>query len=375
MAFPFAVGIPGEPFTDRAEEVTHVLRTMRSQGRLMVYGERRLGKTSILKRAAARLREEGGVAIYVDVWATADESGMYRAVLDSLPGSWLLGTRVQGLLQRLGSSVSLSVGSDGAPRLRFDPSLRRDTDTVASLLRRVDEVAADTETPVVLILDEFQKLEDRAGLTPASLRGLAQECPHVAWILSGSAMGMISGLLGPQEPFYGWPVLEVGPMDPEHLAQWVASVLAKHGVHLDPAAAAALVAAAGGVTSYVLELANAVHAEDLPSTPDAPLDRQAVARVRRRLALSRDERYEDLWDRRHEIARKVLIALARGVREITGEDARKRFNLPASNQVAYHIRRMTEDGVLRSDRRTLQDPFFLAWIEEKVLAGGGDGMG
>lgn len=368
MPSPFPVGIPGDPFTDRADEVAHVLRAMRSRGRLVVYGERRLGKTSILKRAAARLEHEGGVALYVDVWATADEAGLYRAVLEALPRSWLLGTRVQGLLRRLGSSVSLSVGRDGSPRLSFDPALRQESDTLADLLRRIDEVAGETDTPVVLILDEFQKLQDRSGLTPAGLRGLAQECPHLGWILSGSALGMITGLLGPREPFYGWPVLEVGPMDPGHLASWVASVLAEHGLHLDGAGAAALVEAAGGITSYVLELANALHGQELESGPQAALGPDAVARVRRRLALARDERYEDLWDRQHETGRKILAALARGMTEITGEEARRRFGLPPSNQVAYHLRRMQEDGVLRSDRRTLQDPFFQAWIQEKVPA-------
>lgn len=367
MSHPFPVGIPGEPFTDRAAEITQVLDTMRSRGRLVVYGERRLGKTSLLKQAAARLREEGGVAIYVDVWATADEAGIYRTVLDALPRSWLLGTRVQGLLRRLGSSVSLSVGEDGSPRLSFNPSLRQETDTLAGLFRRLDEVAGETETPVVLVLDEFQKLQDRAGLTPASLRGLTQECTHLGWILSGSALGMIRDMLGPKEPFYGWPALEVGPIEREHLAAWLRSVLADHDLHLSDEGAVALIEAAGGITSYVLELANALHAEGLPGAADHPLGPDAIGRVRRRLALSRDERYEDLWDRQHEIARKLLVALAHGTTEITGEEARRRFGLPASNQVSYHLRRMSEEGVLRSDRRTLQDPFFLAWIEEKVL--------
>ena len=62
-----------------------------------------------------------------------------------------------GLLRRLGSSVSLSVGEDGSPRLSYNPRLRQEGDTLAALFRRLDEVAEESETPVVLVLDEFDK--------------------------------------------------------------------------------------------------------------------------------------------------------------------------------------------------------------------------
>ena len=70
-ADPFHVGT-FQDFTDRVEEVRRVLDVMRSGGRLVLFGERRQGKTAILKRAASRIRDDGGYAPYVDVWRSAD---------------------------------------------------------------------------------------------------------------------------------------------------------------------------------------------------------------------------------------------------------------------------------------------------------------
>ena len=51
MPIPFRVGehVTGEFFTDRADEVKKILRFMRDPSRLLVYGERRHGKSSAIR--------------------------------------------------------------------------------------------------------------------------------------------------------------------------------------------------------------------------------------------------------------------------------------------------------------------------------------
>ncbi len=357
---PFRVGVPDAAFTDRADEVARVLDVMRSGGRLVVYGERRLGKTTLLRRAAARLGREGGVVVYVDAWAAADSGAVFRSILSQLPGGWLRGERVTDLLRALAGMVTLGVSAtSGSPVLRLDPGQRRiPDDAVQRLIRALDRAAARAEGPVALVIDEFQKLEDRTGITPAELRGLAQECANLSVILSGSAKGMILGLMAPDAPFYGVPALEVRPIDATHLARWVRSVLVKAGVELSPEGARALVQRAEGVTSYVLELGNQVAADAEGSVEPADVD--AAFRA---MTLSRAAQYELLWDGLNVHARNLLAALAHGEEALTGQSVRERFGLPASSTVVYHLDQLRKRAFLRPvSEPAIADPFFREWI-------------
>ena len=60
----------GAHFTDREREVSRVLDVMRTAGRLVVYGERRMGKSSLIRRAAERVQEAGGVVLSADAWGS-----------------------------------------------------------------------------------------------------------------------------------------------------------------------------------------------------------------------------------------------------------------------------------------------------------------
>ena len=64
-ANPFRIGgvVTGRHFTDRADELRRVMNALGDpQGRLLVLGPRRMGKTSTLSRAVQRLEKRGAVA-------------------------------------------------------------------------------------------------------------------------------------------------------------------------------------------------------------------------------------------------------------------------------------------------------------------------
>jgi uncharacterized protein len=69
--FRTAEHVHGPYFTDRAGEVEAVLRAMRGRGRLLVAGPRRMGKSSVIGVAAARVRAEGGVVSHADLATSA----------------------------------------------------------------------------------------------------------------------------------------------------------------------------------------------------------------------------------------------------------------------------------------------------------------
>jgi hypothetical protein len=73
---------------DREAEVARVVEAMRGRGRLVLYGERRMGKSSVIARAAERVRGDGGVVLTADAWTLAGLDELNRALMAAVPGNW-----------------------------------------------------------------------------------------------------------------------------------------------------------------------------------------------------------------------------------------------------------------------------------------------
>ncbi len=83
-ANPFIIGHPaeGEHFADRETEVDRIAKAFADpSGRLMVYGDRRLGKSSAVHRAATIARERGTAVAIVDLATATSATAAAQRVL------------------------------------------------------------------------------------------------------------------------------------------------------------------------------------------------------------------------------------------------------------------------------------------------------
>lgn len=369
MTRPFRVGTLDE-FTDRARELNRVLDAMRSRGRLVLYGERRMGKTSILGRAARRLESEGGHVLFVDIWQRADLGEVNRALLRQVPASWLTGLRLERVVNALRGVAAVGLDAAGGPVLTLAgrPAEEDHRDLFERILLGVNKVAGELDAPTAIILDEFQELEARVEGGSALLRGIAQASGSVAYLFAGSVTGMVHDLIGPGGPFFGLPTLEVGPMETDHLSRWITSRLRDHGAAVEPAVGRAVVEVTGGITSFALELANAVHQAAVGAEePGAggPLTADDVPRILAEVARGQASRHEIVWRQLHATRRKILVALAHGEVQLHAEAVRREWDLGSAQSVTYHRNALRQEGLLlQADPPRIADPFFAAWIRE-----------
>jgi hypothetical protein len=366
LSTPFRVGVLDlDRFTDRDTEVDRVKDTMRSGGRLVVLGERRLGKTFLIQRAAQHIAAAGGSTIYLDLWASGNEAVIVREFFRQIPVSWLAGERVRSLLRWFAGMVQLGVDPvTGNPRLHVDPGLNSTPNgSFVRAVRALDAFAAELEGPVTVVFDEFQKSEERLDLPPATLRALSQECTNLGFVFSGSAMGVITGYVSPDGPFHGTPTLEVQPIDPDHLSAWIRDVLRENRRTISLEVARQIVDVTRGVTAYTLTLANRCAAVVVDG------DEITAAVVRsafESLALDSSSQFEILWDQVNGTQRAVLIATAWGEAQLMSSSARNRYSLPAPSTVASALKSLRGSAYIRpqSDAQ-IADPFFAEWIRSR----------
>ena len=181
--------VEGEYFTDRADEVTRIVKTLREPAaKLLVYGPRRMGKTSAILRAIARHEKEGGVAFLADLSTASTLVDVANRILES--AGKVLGRRwkdsLQDLIRGLGLKVSLTpdaatgiivpsleLGLRSAPPAEQQESLSRTLDAIETLAR-------ERKTTIGIALDEFQEIERLGGeASEWHLRGIIQRHQHV----------------------------------------------------------------------------------------------------------------------------------------------------------------------------------------------------
>ena len=78
MSNPFEYGgiVEETAFCNCEEEQEDLRRAIVNGDRLLVYAERRMGKTSLVRRVTGELPETDFLTVYVDLWSTPDASAM-----------------------------------------------------------------------------------------------------------------------------------------------------------------------------------------------------------------------------------------------------------------------------------------------------------
>lgn len=371
---PFRIGthVTGAFFTDRADEVARIRLAMAEPTRLLVFGHRRMGKSSAIAVAAEAARRDGVLVVRADLSTASGLVDVANRLLHSLTGQrrreWLA-----ELAAGLAPSVTLTFDANtGAPRVVFGAERRSEPPTTQrrSLEQVVESLAArarDGER-VTVVLDEFQAI-GRFGGEEAEwhLRDLMQRHGDVSFVCAGSEVSLIRGMLGAERAFFRtFELLHLGPVDPDHLARWLESRLETAGVAAE-GAGMALVAAAGPRTQDILQVARHVFARASRRGRVDPADVEGAVRD---VVREEDPIFRPVWSGLTAHQQNVLRAVASGADQIFSSDVRRRFSLPTSSTVAAAVDALEARGLLvRDDGAAVRfdSPFVRLWVEWEAL--------
>src|SRR5215208_5309128 len=103
---PFRIGshVSGAFFTDRAAEVKRIAAALRQPTRLLVFGPRRIGKSSAIGVATDRVRKDGTLVIRADLSTASGLVDVANRLLHSLSSQ-----RVRDRLAEFAASIAPSV--------------------------------------------------------------------------------------------------------------------------------------------------------------------------------------------------------------------------------------------------------------------------
>ena len=377
---PFTIGVlprPGE-MADRVEELDRIARALSEPGsKLIVYGDRRLGKSAALESAGARVRETGHPVAIVDLSTASGPADAANRILSAVHAE--IGTpwrdALRAIAQRLKLGVTLSLPTDGGlPRVGLDfggvtadpPEPHR---LVPDVLDAIEAELDQRGASLGLGLDEFQRIHDWGGTDAEwALRGAMQRHRSIAYVMAGSARSLIEQMIASKDRAF-WKLADTmhfSPIDPTIMADWIAARADETGVPFDPAGATTIVAVAGPRTRDIIQLARAVW-DAADAEGEVATEPDGVRRAFDRLVTEQGALLAKLWSSLSHPAQRVLRAVAAEPgAELTAADTIARYALGPKSTVYATARRLIDDEVL-AEGMTFDDPYFRRWVERHAL--------
>jgi len=374
---PFEYGgvVGAGAFCNRARELAELRRAAENGDRLLVYAERRMGKTSLVKRAVGTLPREAFLPIYVDVWPTSDAVSLAKAVATAtVEASARRADRAlstaKEVVRRLVPSLTADEG--GNPVVQFGARVDDEPEPILEdALDAPARLAASRGKRVVVVYDEVQRLAEYGDDTAERLlRSRTQAHDGVAYLFTGSRKHLIREMFMDRgRPLYQtaghYPI---GPIATEHWVPFVTDRFERADKTVEPGVVEALCERTEGHPYYTQHLAHALW-EITPSGGAATRGRldKALDVVLTRLAYP----FTVVWEGMTANQRALVRGLVVGGREAqVFSSAFLRTLRLAPSSVSRAIEGLVQNDVIDRDETgyVVTDRFFRLWVAKALMS-------
>jgi len=363
----------GEYFTDRKAELAKFRAILEEPAaKMVVYGHRRMGKSSTLALAVGSVNRAGGHALLADLSTASTLADISNRILSgaakSMGKRW--GDLISDWVKMLQGSVSLKPDPlTGTLLPSFDVSVRTDTlerqrETLTAVLDSLNSLARKRKMNVGLVLDEFQDIVRFGGEAAEwHLRGVVQSHHNVSYIFAGSKEHIIRAMLDKGRAFYRMlDEYRFAPLERRHMAAWIDDRLAS--VSLRPEGAGESCIRLGGPRTRDIVQAARKCADR--SGDGGTIAWNEVAEAYVEIIEDMDDSIRTWWNTLTRQQQNVLRAVAGSGTGLTTGETRRRFSLGETGTPTNAAASLLKDGhLVRTDNGSgyvFDSPFVRGWV-------------
>jgi hypothetical protein len=377
MENPFVYGkvVRGKYFADREAEIDELKNDIASSQNVIVFSPRRYGKTSLILEVLDRVKDEGLLTCYIDLFKVTSQETFIAAYAREV--ARLQGGRIQTMLKKIrdllprlvpkvvmkGEKVDLEVEFEFDPRADKGPLFDDLFEAVATMSLQMGKRA-------VVVFDEFQEITgwDVKGQIERQMRTHFQMHESVSYIFMGSKRHLMQELFrNKNRPFYRFGKhFPLGKIPKDEFAEFIQRHFEETGYQTDPDAIREILHVADDHPYYTQLLCHILwdrkRLEKVIAKEDIYL---AVQEVFMREAHA----FHDIWDMLPLKSRQLLVALAKEENpqvQLFSSNFLQKHNLGSASSVQRAIARLLEEEVLEKTDGGYQftDIFFKRWLRE-----------
>lgn len=368
---PFEYGgvVGGAAFCNRSSEMDDLRRAAENADRILVYAERRMGKTSLVLRVLEQLERDNFLPIYVDVWPTHDATSFAASIAAAVTraaetSTDRILTTAKDIFRHL--IPALTLDEAGNPSIQFgarsgvlpQPQLEDALDGIQRLAEKRDQ-------QLVVVFDEIQRLgEFDDDVAERVLRSRTQMHHGIAYFYLGSRKHLVEQMFSDKKR----PLFQSAghyPLEAIATQEWIPFVTARFEnteKRISEDVVAELCRRTGGHPYYTQHFAHvlweitpsdySISVEELTRAESVLLDRLAYT-------------YTTLWEMLSLNQRLLLQAVAQEELEVQPFSSAflRRINLASSSAHSAATSLLERDIVDRMESGYfISDRFLRLWI-------------
>jgi len=377
MENPFVYGkvVRGRYFADREAEIAELINDIASGQNVIVFSPRRYGKTSLILEVLDRVKAEGLLTFYLDLFKVTSQETFIAAYAKEV--ARLHGGRIQNMLKKIRDLLPRLVPKvvmkgekvDVEVEFEFDPSADK-APLLDDLFEAVSTVSSQTGKRAVAVFDEFQEITswDAKGQIERQMRTHFQMHENVSYIFMGRKRHLMQELFrNKNRPFYRFGKhfpLEKIPED--EFAKFIQTRFEETGFQIDLEAIREILQTTDDHPYYTQLLCHILWDRN---QQEKIITKESITAALQEVFMREAHAFQGLWDMLTLKARQLLVALAKeeGPQvQLFSSDFLRKHNLGSASSVQRAITRLLEEEVLEKTDGGYQftDVFFKRWLKE-----------
>jgi hypothetical protein len=374
MKNPFVYGeeVTGDAFWNRTKEIQELTRDIHNGQNVIIFSARRYGKTSFIKTVLEKVRKEGVLTIYVDLYPAITKEKFVEIYAKAVSRS--LGKPTQRILdtvKRLFPKLipKIVIRGEGEAELEFDYEPRSVFKaSLPDLLNAVHKRAQEEKKDACVAFDEFQEITNYADdEVEKEMRTVFQSHRNVSYIFLGSKKHLFGKLFqDPNRPFYkSGKHMPLGRLPLPEVKKYVKERFAQGKIRLTQEVLSLIGERSGGHPYYTQLLCHIFWDEclDKKGITEKDVDQGLEKMLERERQV-----YQTILDDLTQTQKNLLIALSSEPKaQIFSSQFLTRFHLGSASSVQRAFQGLIEKDLLdrENDHLVFQDPFFALWLQKR----------
>ncbi len=363
MENPFHYGsvVTGDDFVDREKELEMLARDLRSNQRILLYSNRRMGKSSLLRELARRYKKEM-IFAHLDLYGIQSRDRFLEKVVGEVSRATFtdfekLISAVSDLIK--GTRFRFVITSTGQPGVELDQTEIRFTD-LAEVIDFPEKIAKKKGKRVVVILDEFQEILSFDGIQLLKLmRSRIQMHKHASYVFSGSKRHLLGQIFHEAEGAFYKSVrpFELGPIPKSAFEGFIVRKFEKAHGKISPRLARRVVDVGQGYPYYVQQIAH-----ELFDMANKPTTNEEVDEAIRMAIEHQVPSFLVVWDSvKSPLQRRYLAAVAKEPGVGHGAEFIVKYGLKTYSHVQRVEKQLESRGIIEAG--DIVDPMFALWLK------------